>query len=99
MVVVSVAVLSLQLKGVNVDGILGYHGRGKPFVKRETFWTHRPRRGAFGHELWKKWFNNRAMNKYEARLREPRARNGLKRYDMRKLAPLNVDTRVDRDCV
>lgn len=65
-------------------------------MRRETFWTHRSRRGAFGRGLWKKWFNNRAMNSYEARLGRERERKGVERYNLRQLQPKNVDTRVDR---
>lgn len=83
------------MKGGNV----GYHGRTKPQTRNETFWTHRSRRGAFGRKLWKKWFNNRAMNHYESRLRLPGVRKGLKRYDLRTVVPKDVDTRLERDCL
>jgi hypothetical protein len=43
----------------------GYHGQPKPRMYEGNFWTHHPRRGAFGRKLWKKWFNNKAMNKME----------------------------------
>jgi hypothetical protein len=47
--------------------------------------------------LWKKWFNNRAMDRYESRLGEDRVRKGIERYSLRKLKPINVDTRMSRD--
>ncbi|PSS25830.1 hypothetical protein M430DRAFT_33397 [Amorphotheca resinae ATCC 22711] len=65
--------------------------------RKGNFWTHRPRKGAFGQKLWKKWFNNNAMNSLEQRLSQPPTeRNGNKRYALRTLQPKDIDTRRER---
>jgi hypothetical protein len=51
--------------------------------------------------MWKKWFNNRSMNRWEARLgiaTEPskRTRDGSLRYDFRRLEAKEVNTRAMR---
>ena len=49
--------------------------------------------------MWKKWFNNRSMNRMEARLSNAispgRARGGA-RYDFRELEAKTVNTRAMR---
>ncbi|KAG9229763.1 hypothetical protein BJ875DRAFT_386669 [Amylocarpus encephaloides] len=76
-----------------------YHGRPKPRKRTGNFWTHRSRRGAFGHKLWKMWFNNAAMNKLESRLRTTGGRKVVEngRYGLRALGPVEVDTSRGRD--
>ncbi|KAH8659198.1 hypothetical protein BGZ60DRAFT_414798 [Tricladium varicosporioides] len=75
-----------------------YHGLPKPRVYEGNYWTHRPRRGAFGRKLWKKWFNNAAMNKFEGRLRKGIAgRESNKRYELRRLEGREVDSSAARD--
>lgn len=77
-----------------------YHGRPKPRKSTCKFWTHTSRHGAFGRKIWKKWFNNCAMNKMEGRLRRERAsaaRKGTQRYAMRALRGIDVNTRILRD--
>lgn len=70
-----------------------YHGQSKLRQYEGNFWTHRSRGGAFGRKLWKKWFNSRAMNRLEGRLRdENAARSGTASYELRKLKPKKVDT-------
>jgi hypothetical protein len=77
---------------------VGYHGQPKKRVYKGNFWTHSSRKGAFGRKIWKKWFNNAAMNRLEARLgKEIPARKGNDRYEMRSLAPKMVNTRASRD--
>lgn len=78
----------------------GYHGQPKERKSGNHFWTHTSRGGAFGRKIWKKWFNNRAMNKLEARLASERQavqRNGSQRYYLRRLEPMDVDTTEVRD--
>lgn len=80
--------------------ITGYHGKAKPRISKPNFWTHTSRNGAFGRKIWKKWFNNQAMNRMESRLnRAPdvRPRAGSARYEMRRIEATKVDTRVARD--
>ncbi|KAH6717022.1 hypothetical protein DL95DRAFT_450980 [Leptodontidium sp. 2 PMI_412] len=77
-----------------------YHGQPKERKSGNHFWTHTSRGGAFGRKIWKKWFNNRAMNKLEARLASERQavqRNGSQRYSLRRLEPMDVDTTEVRD--
>lgn len=76
----------------------GYHGRPKQRKYEGHYWTHTSRGGAFGRKIWKKWFNNRAMNRLESRLRQDREneRKGSERYSMRKLQPKVVNSRVVR---
>jgi hypothetical protein len=73
-----------------------YHGRPKPRVYEGHNWTHRSRKGAFGEKLWKKWFNNAAMDKFERRLRAPEGRKVNERYGLRVLKGRNVDSWVSR---
>lgn len=83
----------------NAD-FLGYHGAPKPRKCESKYWTHTSRNGAFGRKIWKKWFNNNAMNRLEARLQEhipENDRGGSKRYSMRYLEAKQVDTKVARD--
>lgn len=77
----------------------GYHGKPKPRKCESNFWTHRSRRGAFGRKLWKKWFNNQAMNKLELRLAKGdySKRKGTERYEMRRLDAKKINTREIRD--
>jgi hypothetical protein len=77
----------------------GYHGRPKERRYEGHYWTHTSRGGAFGRKIWKKWFNNRAMNRLEARLRQDREnqRKGSERYSLRKLEPREVNSKVARD--
>jgi hypothetical protein len=83
------------------DNLAGYHGRPKPRKRQETYWTHRKGRGAFGYKLWKKWFNNAAMNKLEYRLRCTEVLNKKRewneRYGLRKLEARRVDSKEARD--
>jgi hypothetical protein len=76
----------------------GYHGLPKQRRYEGNYWTHTSRGGAFGRKVWKKWFNNRAMNRLEARLRQDREnqRKGSNRYSLRKLEPKPVNSRVVR---
>jgi len=76
----------------------GYHGLPKQRRYEGHYWTHTSRGGAFGRKIWKKWFNNRAMNRLEARLRQDREnqRKGSNRYSLRKLEPKLVNTKVVR---
>lgn len=46
--------------------------------------------------MWKKWVNNAAMNKYEARLRTVKENRGGGRYKLRQIAPKDIDTRLER---
>ncbi|KAH8783762.1 hypothetical protein BGZ57DRAFT_885390 [Hyaloscypha finlandica] len=75
-----------------------YHGLPKQRRYEGHYWTHTSRGGAFGRKIWKKWFNNRAMNRLEARLRQDREnqRKGSNRYSLRKLEPKPVNTKVVR---
>jgi hypothetical protein len=74
-----------------------YHGRPKPRVYEGHNWTHRSRHGAFGRKLWKKWFNNAAMDKLEKRLRAPQGgREGNSRYGLRSLQGKEVDSLMSR---
>lgn len=80
----------------------GYHGKGKPRKRQEMFWTHRKGRGAFGYRIWKKWFNNNAMNRLEGRLRDEGRLNdkrggGKGRYELRKLGARGIDSKEARD--
>jgi hypothetical protein len=77
----------------------GYHGRPKERRYEGHYWTHTSRGGAFGRKIWNKWFNNRAMNRLEARLRQEREneRKGSERYLLRKLEPKAVNSKVARD--
>jgi len=77
----------------------GYHGRPKQRIYEGHYWTHTSRGGAFGRKIWKKWFNNRAMNRLEARIRQyqENQRKGCERYSMRKLKPKAVNSKVARD--
>jgi hypothetical protein len=80
----------------------GYHGQRKPRKYEGNFWTHRPRKGAFGRGIWKMWFNNAAMNRLEGRLRGGdvgnwRGRREQTRYSLRTLRPSEVDTSEARD--
>lgn len=77
----------------------GYHGRPKQRIYEGHYWTHTSRGGAFGRKIWKKWFNNRAMNRLEARIRQDQEnqRKGCERYSMRKLKPKAVNSKVARD--
>lgn len=80
--------------------IVGYHGKRKERTSKPKFWTHTSRGGAFGRKIWKKWFNNRAMNRLERRLASQRAENersGSQRYGLRKLEGVVVDTKKARD--
>ncbi|KUJ17036.1 uncharacterized protein LY89DRAFT_685011 [Mollisia scopiformis] len=77
-----------------------YHGSPKPRKFEGHYWTHTSRGGAFGRKIWKKWFNNRAMNRLETRLQKQilvDERKGSDRYSLRQLEAKTVDTRVDRD--
>jgi hypothetical protein len=76
----------------------GYHGRPKARRFQGHYWTHTSRGGSFGRKIWKKWFNNNAMNHLEARLRYDgeNQRKGSERYSLRKLEPRNVNSRVAR---
>jgi len=77
-----------------------YHGAAKVRKSGNHFWTHTSRGGAFGRKIWKKWFNNRAMNRLEARLASERQaveRGGSARYSLRRLEPMDVDTMEVRD--
>jgi hypothetical protein len=47
--------------------------------------------------VWKKWFNNAAMNRLEDRLGRENDRHENKRYDLRRLEPKIVDTMEIRD--
>jgi hypothetical protein len=50
--------------------------------------------------MWKKWFNNRAMNRLERRLGREDLLNRSRqngRYEMRKLKPKEVSTKEARD--
>ncbi|PQE29228.1 f-box domain-containing protein [Rutstroemia sp. NJR-2017a BBW] len=40
----------------------------RAYYERRTYWTHHRGKGAFGHKLWKKWFNNAAYDRMEMRL-------------------------------
>jgi len=82
-------------------GFAGYHGKPKARSAPNNFWTHRSRRGGFGRKLWKKWFSDQSMNRWEARLRsaaapEKRAAGGNLRYDFRELRAKEVNTRPMR---
>lgn len=80
--------------------MLGYHGKSKVRKSGNHFWSHTSRGGAFGPKIWKKWFNNRAMNRLEARLASERQtvqRNGSQRYSLRRLEAVDVDTQEVRD--
>jgi len=79
-----------------LTGCKGYHGRPKPVNRQNPLWTHKRGRGAFGYDLWKKWVNNAAMNKYEARLRTLAQDRGGERYNLRQLKPKDIDTRMQR---
>lgn len=50
--------------------------------------------------MWKKWFNNRSMNRMEARLRSAispgRTKSGNVRYHFRELEAKAVNTRAMR---
>lgn len=84
---------------INADS-LGYHGERKLRRSQSNYWTHTSRGGAFGRKIWKKWFNNRAMNALEARLQQQTPadnRAGAVRYSLRPLASKEADTRIDRD--
>lgn len=79
----------------------GYHGQPKPRRTPNNFWTYRYRRGGFGYKLWKKWFNDQSMNRFEARLRNEtllnkRVKDGKLRYDFRELEVKEVNTRMMR---
>ncbi|KAF8859529.1 hypothetical protein BDZ45DRAFT_725269 [Acephala macrosclerotiorum] len=77
-----------------------YHGAPKPRRSHDHYWTHTSRGGAFGRKIWKKWFNNRAMNRMEARLQKQiqvEQRKGSERYSLRQLEAKAVNTKVDRD--
>ncbi|KAH8804711.1 hypothetical protein F5884DRAFT_796950 [Xylogone sp. PMI_703] len=77
-----------------------YHGQPKPRKMKTTWWTYRTGRGGFGRKLWKRWFNNAAMNSLESELREGRDGNnrcGAGRYAMRTLKAKEVDTREERN--
>jgi hypothetical protein len=76
----------------------GYHGRPKQRRYEGHYWTHTSRGGAFGRKIWKKWFNNRAVNRLESRLRQDleNLRKGSNRYLLRKLEPKPVNSRVVR---
>lgn len=77
---------------------LGYHGQGKPKTIHQNFWKHSSRKGAFGHKIWKRWFNNAAMNSFEKRLQcGTRVRGGNERYSLRQLESKLIDTRLVRD--
>jgi hypothetical protein len=78
----------------------GYHGRAKVRKYEGNYWTHTSRGGAFGRKIWKRWFNNRAMNNLEARLnteRPEQQRRGSERYAMRTLEAKEVNTQGVRD--
>ena len=80
--------------------IIGYHGKAKVRKYEGNYWTHTSRGGAFGREIWKRWFNNRAMNNLEVRLsteRPEQHRKGSERYAMRTLEAKEVDTQEVRD--
>jgi hypothetical protein len=80
--------------------IIGYHGKAKVRKYEGNYWTHTSRGGAFGREIWKRWFNNRAMNNLEVRLsteRPEQQRKGSERYAMRTLEAKEVDTQEVRD--
>ncbi|CZT03777.1 uncharacterized protein RAG0_10427 [Rhynchosporium agropyri] len=77
-----------------------YHGIPKQRQSKRNYWSHTSRNGAFGRKIWKKWFNNRAMNQLEARLASERqavARHGSQRYSLRTLKPMDIDTIEVRD--
>jgi hypothetical protein len=90
--------LLLNMDILVANDILGYHGCKKPRIYAGNFWTHRSGHGAFGRKLWKKWFNNRAMNSLEGRLeRGSSDRAEGTRYTLRALEPKQVDTKAARD--
>lgn len=86
---------SIQVRNeiVNAKSRIGYHGSKKPRKRSRNYWTYRKRRGGFAWQLWKKWFNNRAMNNLERRLRGESCRKGGERYGLRKLEPKRVETK------
>ena len=80
--------------------MVGYHGKAKVRKYEGNYWTHTSRGGAFGRKIWKRWFNNRAMNNLEVRLsteRPEQQRKGSERYAMRTLEAKEVDTQEVRD--
>jgi hypothetical protein len=80
--------------------IIGYHGKAKVRKYEGNYWTHTSRGGAFGRKIWKRWFNNRAMNNLEIRLsteRPEQQRKGSERYAMRTLEAKEEDTKEVRD--
>ena len=89
---------SLLRRQRRLMGKQGYHGRPKPRARQGNLWTYRKGRGAFGFKMWKKWFNNAAMNRLEDRMRTgtTRERSGC-RYELRGLKSMTVDTRDVRD--
>jgi hypothetical protein len=66
----------------------------RSYYQRQTYWTHRRGRGAFGYKLWKKWFNNAAHDRMEARLQGVRKPN--QRYNFRDYKPRIVDSKEMR---
>ncbi len=81
----------------------GYHGRPKQRISKSNFWTYYSHRGGFGRyraKMWRKWFNNQSMNRFEARLGRGafrgRTRTGDVRYEFRELAPKVVNTQKMR---
>lgn len=77
---------------------IGYHGQQKKRRYEGNFWTHRPRKGAFGRKLWRKWFNNQAMDRLERRLSSDAIqRTGTARYELRTLKSKKLDTQEVRD--
>jgi len=49
--------------------------------------------------MWKKWFNNAAMNSLEQRLKNENSRAGkaVERYSLRTIAAKEVDTKEVRN--
>jgi hypothetical protein len=74
----------------------GYHGKAKPRTIEKRYWKHHRGRGAFDEGLWKKWYTNAAMNRYENRLARGGDRDGRERYDLRVLKPRMVSTLESR---
>ncbi|KAM3077248.1 hypothetical protein ACMFMG_003287 [Clarireedia jacksonii] len=66
----------------------------RSYYERRTYWTHRRGHGAFGYKLWKKWFNNAAYDRMEARLQGVRKPNS--RYNFRNYKPRIVDSKEMR---
>lgn len=78
---------------------LGHHGLPRPTRRRtNNLWMHHSRKGAFGHKIWKFWFNNAAHNSFEARLRDgvDSCRRSASGHNLRTLRMRDIDTSVAR---